>query len=277
MAPRVRVLPVVYFSIIDHYLRRNDQQTRVIGTLLGTVNGQTIEVTNCFPVPHNENDDQVAVDVEYQSNMRALYAAVNPNEVVVGWYATGPEVTEHSMVIQDIINEEATNPVHLCIDTSLQNKKMGIQAMISSPMGAPDGTQGRLLSPIECDVLIHEPERVALSMLDKSLDEPDSRVPLISDLDHVTEATVNLQEMIAKALTYVTAVTNGEQEGDERIGRYLRDTVAAIPKVDPVKFEGMFNDTVQDLLMVGYLSNLAQSQVTVQEKLNDILIPDSSR
>ena len=45
--------------------------------------------------------------------------------------------------------------------------------------------------------------------------------------------------------------------------------------MDPVKFEGMFNDTVQDLLMVGYLSNLAQSQVTVQEKLNDILIPES--
>ena len=68
-------------------------------------------------------------------------------------------------------------------------------------------------------------------MLDKSLDQPDSRVPLISDLDHVSEATVNLQEMIAKALKYVTEVTSGEREGDERIGRYLRDTVAAIPKV----------------------------------------------
>jgi hypothetical protein len=33
----------------------------------------------------------------------------------------------------------------------------------------------------------------------------------------------------------------------------------------------MFNDTVQDLLMVVYLSNLAQSQVMVQEKLSYIL------
>lgn len=41
--------------------RRNDQQTRVIGTLLGTVNGRSIEVTNCFPVPHSETDDQVGV------------------------------------------------------------------------------------------------------------------------------------------------------------------------------------------------------------------------
>jgi hypothetical protein len=71
----------------------------------------------------------------------------------------------------------------------------------------------------------------AVSMLDKSLDQPDSRVPLISDLDHVSASTVNLQEMIAKALKYVTEVTSGEREGDERIGRYLRDTVAAIPKV----------------------------------------------
>ncbi len=57
--PRLQVLPVVYFSILDHYVRRNDGQDRVIGTLLGTVVGQNIEVSNCFPVPHNETDDQV--------------------------------------------------------------------------------------------------------------------------------------------------------------------------------------------------------------------------
>jgi translation initiation factor 3 subunit F len=94
----------------------------------------------------------VAVDVEYQSNMRNLFAAVNPNEVVVGWYvfatlvespdlltyaiigryATGPEVTEHSMVIHDIVNDETRSPVHLCVDTSLANNRMAIKAMIRS-------------------------------------------------------------------------------------------------------------------------------------------------
>ena len=59
-APRLQVLPVVYFSILDHYIRRSNDQDRVIGTLLGTVNANNIiEVSNCFPVPHNETEDQV--------------------------------------------------------------------------------------------------------------------------------------------------------------------------------------------------------------------------
>jgi hypothetical protein len=34
----------------------------------------------------------------------------------------------------------------------------------------------------------------------------------------------------------------------------------------------MFNNTVQDLLMVVYLANLTRSQVVLQEKLNDFLV-----
>jgi len=51
----------------------------------------------------------------------------------------------------------------------------------------------------------------------------------------------------------------------------LRDTIAAVPKVDPVKFEAMFNNAVQDLLMLVYLANITQSQVMLQDKMNDIL------
>ena len=47
MSPLVHVQPVALFSILDHFMRRTDGQSRVIGTLLGTVVGSTIEVTNC--------------------------------------------------------------------------------------------------------------------------------------------------------------------------------------------------------------------------------------
>jgi hypothetical protein len=39
--------------------RRSSSQTRVIGSLLGTVTGKSVEITNCFPVPHTETDEQV--------------------------------------------------------------------------------------------------------------------------------------------------------------------------------------------------------------------------
>ena len=53
--------PVVLFSILDHALRRNVNQKRVIGTMLGvrSDDGTEVEVRNCFAVPHNESSDQV--------------------------------------------------------------------------------------------------------------------------------------------------------------------------------------------------------------------------
>ena len=57
--PEYKLHPVVLFSILDHYSRRNDTQNRVIGTLLGQKNGDVIEVTNCFPVPHTESEQVI--------------------------------------------------------------------------------------------------------------------------------------------------------------------------------------------------------------------------
>ena len=53
--------PVVLFSILDHALRRNANQKRVIGTMLGirSDDGTEIEIRNCFAVPHNESSEQV--------------------------------------------------------------------------------------------------------------------------------------------------------------------------------------------------------------------------
>ncbi len=53
------VRPLVVFNILDHYQRRNADQNRVVGTLLGQRIGNTIVVSNCFPVPHRETEDNV--------------------------------------------------------------------------------------------------------------------------------------------------------------------------------------------------------------------------
>jgi len=57
--------PVVLFSILDHALRRNANQKRVIGTMLGirSDDGTEIEIRNCFAVPHNESNEQVIISL----------------------------------------------------------------------------------------------------------------------------------------------------------------------------------------------------------------------
>jgi len=79
-ALEAKVHPVVLFSILDHFLRRQPGQTRVIGmllalcfnvpllwltchfaagTLLGSTHGGVVQVRSCFPVTHVEKNGDV--------------------------------------------------------------------------------------------------------------------------------------------------------------------------------------------------------------------------
>ena len=77
------VHPAVLFSIVDHYSRREEEQNRVIGTLLGTI-GDDGEVTvcSCFPVPHTETEEQVAVNTDFHATMLQLHQRVFPKQQV---------------------------------------------------------------------------------------------------------------------------------------------------------------------------------------------------
>ena len=52
------------------FIRRQETQERVIGTLLGSVGADgVVDVRNSYAVPHNEQGGQVYVDVEFHRAM----------------------------------------------------------------------------------------------------------------------------------------------------------------------------------------------------------------
>lgn len=65
-------------------------------------------------------DVQVAVDMEYHRTMFELHRQVNSKEVIVGWYATGNEISEYSVLIHDFYSRQCDLPVHLCLDTEVR-------------------------------------------------------------------------------------------------------------------------------------------------------------
>jgi len=52
-----------------------------------------VEVTNCFCVPHHESDVQVEADLTYGMDLFDLNHRVNAQETVIGWWASGNEVS----------------------------------------------------------------------------------------------------------------------------------------------------------------------------------------
>ncbi|XP_057868245.1 eukaryotic translation initiation factor 3 subunit F isoform X2 [Cryptomeria japonica] len=256
--------PTVLFNICDSYVRRNDQAERVIGTLLGSVSSDgTVDIRNSYCVPHNESSDQVAVDIDYHRNMYELHQRVNPKEVIVGWYSTGSGVSGSSALIQDFYAREVTNPVHLTVDTRFENIEASIRAYVSTILSLGDRQLAAQFHEIPLDLRMVEAERVGFDVLKKTIVDK-----LPNDLEGLEATMERLLALIEDVFKYVDDVVRGQIAPENNVGRYLMDTMAAIPKMSSDAFDKLFNDSIQDLLLVIYLAGLTKSQLTLAEKLN---------
>ncbi|MBN3304931.1 EIF3F factor, partial [Amia calva] len=242
--PVVKIHPVVLASIADSYERRNEGAIRVIGTLLGTVEKHTVEVTNCFSVPHNESEDEVAVDMEFAKNMYELHKKVSPSEVIVGWYATGFDITEHSVLIHEYYSREAQNPIHLTVDTALQSGRMNIRAYVSAQMGVPGKTVGVMFTPLTVKYISYDTERIGVDLLQRTRTSPGRTIGLTTDLEQVGAASSRIQDMLATVLTYTEDVLSGKVTADNTVGRFLTDLVNKVPKISAEDFESMLNSNI---------------------------------
>ncbi|XP_037267987.2 eukaryotic translation initiation factor 3 subunit f1 [Rhipicephalus microplus] len=264
----VKVHPVVLFSIVDSYERRNDGAERVIGTLLGSYEKGGVEVTNCFCVPHNESQDEVAVDLEFAKNMFELHKKVNSAEVIVGWYATGPDVTSHSVLIHDYYSREATNPVHLTLDTLMADNKINIKAYTSTPFGVPGKNVGTMFTPCKVEVVGYEAEMIGLKLTQRTKHSKQRSIECVPDFDAVGQACREMREMLEVVISYVDDVLKGKTPPDNHVGRMLLDIIQSVPQMENDKFQHMLNSNMKDLLMVTYLSQLTKTQLALNEKLS---------
>lgn len=301
----VQVHPVALFSILDHYLRRSDnddvdeatvgedgtnetsgaQQTRVIGTLLGTRNGSEIEIKSCFAVPHRESVEQVQVDMEYHKTMCDLHLRVNPDEIIVGWYATGPELNMYTSLIQDFYSRETAphQAIHLTVDPDVRSD-MGVRAYVSAPVGLSVKPENAVFVPLPVSLLSAPSERPSLALMARvqggglqgSTVAGGSGV-MPHDLDALAASLESVQAQLRRVLQYVREVLQGKRAGDPVVGRYVIDAVSTVPIAATVDKSGasngasdletLFNSHLQDVLMVSYLANVVRAQAEIAGRL----------
>jgi len=269
---RVKVHPVVLFQITDAYERRPQENHRVIGTLVGSVDKQCVEITNCFCVPHKEYEERVEADIVYAQDMFELNKKVAPQENLVGWFATGNEITSHSALIHDYYARETKDPIHLTLDTSLTGNKMTMKAYVFVPLGVPGATSGSMFTPVPVEVTATEPEIAGLDLLHKTKYMKVRTVDPSPDLCKISEAANKLEVMLEALIKYVEAILEGTEVADNSVGRILTNLVQSVPKMDTVEFEKMLNSNLRDLLMVIYLSQLTKTQLQLNEKLSMVSV-----
>jgi len=283
----VTVHPIVLLSVLDHHTRRQEGAGRVIGTLLGKRDGDRVEITNCFAVPHAERGDEVAIGKDFNRQMLALHLRANKRETVVGWYATAlPDETEDgspssgghkciadtsSLIHEFYAGECDDDPIHLVVDTSLQSDSIALRAYKSVPVLVKGEPLANLFHEISLSLQSNDPEKICVDRMIRSSGSPQGGN---ASQDEAAALQVSMERLLAMLETcseYVDGVVEGRTSPDDDVGREISETLNSVPRIRPEVFDRMFNDSLQDLLMVTYLSNITKAQLNIAEKLNATL------
>ena len=300
----VFVHPLAVLQILDHHGRRHqdvintttengdttivpntksmNNQNRVIGTLLGRIDGNTVEVTNCFAVPHAERgSDEVAIGKDFNRKMLALHMR-SSKDIVVGWYAsTASEcfIADTSSLIHEFYAGECedNDPIHLVVDTQLLDDCLQIKAYQSAPLMAHGEHLGNVFHELQLSLYSNDVETICLremmnsssrSTTGSNSGKTTNGEPSVAGLQVSLE---KLYQLLDSTLQYVDSVVEGTVPMDAEKGRQISDTLAAIPMIRPEVFDKLFHNSLQDLLMVSYLSNVTRAQMEVAHKLNATL------
>lgn len=217
--------------------------------------------------------------------MLALHLRVNRNETVVGWYATAfPNnqgnnrcLADTSSLIHDFYAGECEDtvmdsPVHLVVDTSMIQDMIELKGYVSSAITLSGEHLANMFHEIRLVLKSSESERIVInemirSMSSGKLDE-DKEDSGITPLQVSMERLLKMLETVSE---YVRKVVDGELEADDALGNQIADALSSVPRIRPEVFDNMFSDSLQDLLMVSYLSNITKTQLSIADKLNSVL------
>lgn len=273
----VKVHPVVLFNIIDSFERRSRKIPRVFGTLLGNVDKLgNVEVSNCFVVLYREKDGELYIDLNLARELGDLHRKVNPNEVIVGWFAVGPGSSDdYAFLLHEYYSRETTNPIHLCVDPTVE-KGLDIKAFVSTNFGVPNGddrSKGTMFSQVSSLSLVagYDTELVALKACSNSIAEPEGQ-QIECELDTLLKSCNEITNLLNVVLKFIDEKIIGASSPTDRpancndIGRQLMSMVENVIPLDVSNAEAM-NAVLKDLLMVIYLSNLGKTQLMLNEKL----------
>jgi len=274
---RYKIHPMVPFLVLDHYKRRQEGQTQVIGTLLGEFDEAKTEcvIKNCYPVPHAEGEDQLVVDEGYNQTMLALHKRVNPNEVVVGWYSTGESITYLMSLVHSVYKTQCEEPILLTVDVNVKkNHRMALKGYVGKSLKVGSRTPLARFELINLEVFAYEAEKIAVDALINGApdsDKLDAPATILTDFENLETSLEKLQGLIRTVAAYVKKVQSGQIKGDKEIGMTIAQAMAVIPHLNGAAFEQMFAQNAQDLLMVLYLTNVTRTHLILADKINYLL------
>uniref|UniRef100_A0A0E0DJJ3 MPN domain-containing protein n=1 Tax=Oryza meridionalis TaxID=40149 RepID=A0A0E0DJJ3_9ORYZ len=274
---KVVVHPLVLLSIVDHYNRvARDTRKRVVGVLLGTSSRGSVDVTNSYAVPFEEDDKDPRIwflDHNYHESMFSMFKRINAKEHVVGWYSTGPKLRENDLDIHALFNNYVPNPVLVIID--VQPKELGIptKAYYAVEEVKENATQKsqKVFVHVPSEIAAHEVEEIGVEHLLR--DVKDTTIStLATEVTSKLAALKGLDARLREIRGYLDLVIEGKLPLNHEILYHLQDVFNLLPNLNVNELIKAFAVKTNDMMLVIYLSSLIRSVIALHNLINNKML-----
>lgn len=150
--------------------------------------------------------------MDYHKEMYALHLKANPKEILLGWYATSPELNTFSALIQNFYASpgDGTFPhpaIHLTLSTQ-PGKDIAVNTYISSPVGVtPDrAADSCLFLPVPHEIRYQDAEKSGLETIASAKDNEERVAPVINDVFALERSIQETLDMLDRVSNYVGQV-----------------------------------------------------------------------
>jgi 26S proteasome regulatory subunit N8 len=243
MGTSVIVHPLVLLSAVDHYKRKGTK--RVAGILLGTTDKE-IHITESFAAIFEEDADGWFLDTSHIQNMFDLFYKVNRKLGVVGWYHTGPKMSEIDLEVTKSLVKFVEDPFMVIINVHLDTSDLPVQTF---RLEKNDFTH--VNSSIEAE----EAEEVGVEHLVRDIREEASG-SISARIKEIKESMVIYEHVLDEIGAYLGDVLENKIALSHEIINLCQEIINSVPKL---------RQSIDETLCECYSAELAKAVIALND------------
>jgi 26S proteasome regulatory subunit N8 len=214
----VTVSPLVLLSVVDHYKRLSSP--RVIGVLLGSLNGDIASITNSFAIPFEESPNGFFFDTSYLKNMFDLYCRVNAQEQILGWYHSGPTLCKQDISISRAFLQYCSSPLLAIVNIHTEIHDIPCKVL---QLGCSDE-----LHYINTEIVADEAEEVGVEYLLRDIKERTGHT-IKDKISSIVSSLKMYERSIEKIVSYLEDVLEKRVSRNTKMLEFVQEIVFDIP------------------------------------------------
>ncbi|XP_057983660.1 26S proteasome non-ATPase regulatory subunit 7 homolog A-like isoform X2 [Malania oleifera] len=273
---KVIVHPLVLLSIADHHERTVfTMSERAVGVLLGTSFRGTVDVTNCYAVPFEEDSNNPSIwflNRNYHDSMFSMFKKINAKEHVVGWYSTGPKLRKNDLDIHGLFNDYVPNPVLVIVD--VHHVELELLTTPARAYCAVEEVKENAIQKIQdfvrvpSEIAASEEEEIGVEHLLRDVQYTTIN-SLATDVTGKFTALRDLDKQLWVIHRYLDALIDGRVPLSHEILYHIQDMFNLLTNINVTELIRAFYVKTNDMMSVIYLSSLIRSVIALHNLINN--------